>query len=168
MQDLLKTAPAIAAVIMSVLAVIPVIYPPQRQWVKAAFTLGIVLFGAIAVVTTFWAQRIESDQRIADQARQRDIRGQLGKFIAQGEDLMNRCANENQRTPIKEANAWEARTEAFLRGQLGPGYVYRFRSDAGLPLTATSIQSIDHRNLWGWIRSHTARLEQFSEEASWQ
>ena len=104
--------------------------------------------------------RSELDER----ATNREIREQLGVFLLEGQALLRRAANESQPPPNAEAEAWAARTEKYLTSALGAAYVARFRSSAGLPMTANSIESRAHANLWAGIWVRLARLEQFIHE----
>ncbi len=128
------------------------------SWGLYRYILGLTL-----LVAVFLAWR-EQFRRVQGPAQRRSIREQLGAFIGEGHDLMARCADETQPAPEEEANAWAARVEAFLAEHLGDSYVHRFRSGAGLPMGATSIASMLHRNLWSGIRVRLARLEQFVQE----
>ncbi|MEK7281221.1 MAG: hypothetical protein AAB037_02565, partial [Chloroflexota bacterium] len=99
-----------------------------------------------------------------DRKRKRGIRERLGGFLEEGRLLAARCADESKAAPTAEAQEWAERAEEFLRKNLGEGYVARFRSAAGLPLTATSITKAEHRNLWSGIYTRNARLAEFIAE----
>jgi hypothetical protein len=105
-------------------------------------------------------------QQLDDRAKRASIRDGLGKLMLRGRELQVRCADESQPPPDADADAWDHDAEKYLRAELGDAYVARFRSSAGLPLGATSIQSLPHRQLWGGIVIRLARLDQFIQELS--
>jgi len=110
------------------------------------------------------SERDRLSATLNDKSARREIQEGLGSFIAEGHRLLAKCRIEKDPPPEAEANDWAGRTENFLSQKLGNAYVARFRSAAGLPLTATSITSIPHSNLWASIYTRMARLEQFSGE----
>jgi len=108
--------------------------------------------------------RQDLEAQLEQRQQRREIRESLGGFLTQGRQLRSRCANEQEPPPNAEGDEWAATVETFLRERLGESYIARFQSDAGLPLSATSISSIPHRMLWGRINTRMARLQQFLEE----
>jgi hypothetical protein len=94
----------------------------------------------------------------------RQIREKLGEFLAQGQHLMGQCANEHVPAPDAEANKWAEEVENYLQSKLSSDYVARFRSGAGMPLSASSIQDKAHRDLWAGLNVRLYRLEQFLSE----
>ena len=102
------------------------------------------------------------------QGERRRIRDNLGEFLAEGEILSARCANEREPPPEREAVDWYNRVIAYLRDTEGLGvpFAVRFNSSAGLPLGATSIGSDQHRRMWGYFRPKLARLHKFMAEFS--
>ncbi len=104
------------------------------------------------------------DQQAAsekERKRKREIREKLGDFLARGQQLMGQCANEHVSAPDAEADKWAGEVEHYLQKELGSEYVARFRSGAGMPLSATSIQDQAHRNLWSGLNVRVYRLDQF-------
>jgi hypothetical protein len=110
------------------------------------------------------AHAYELQQRFEDKAKRERLVNELGRLIGEGQALDRRCHNEKDAPPEHEAEEWAKRTEELLKANLGDGYVNRFRSGAGLPLSVTTIQSQAHSTLSGGIRIRLARLEQFSQE----
>jgi len=104
--------------------------------------------------------------QLDDRERRKAVRNALGAFLAEGRQLLSECANEREPPPEQKAEDWAARTEAYLNEHLDAGHVALFRSGGGLPMTATSISSIPHRQLWSGIRVRVARLEQFISQLS--
>jgi hypothetical protein len=104
-------------------------------------------------------------QALQDSAgKRRATREALGDLLSEGHALIARCSDETTPAPQDEANDWSARVEAVFRGRLDESYVARFHDESGLPLTATSIYSAPHRNLWSAISSRNARLQEFIRE----
>lgn len=83
-----------------------------------------------------------------------------------GRNLQGRCSDEKQPAPVNETDAWAAEVEKYLADNWGESYVARFRSHAGLPMSATSIESREHRNVWSFLHTRLARLEQFIQEVA--
>ena len=141
--------------------------------------LAKALLGITAIVcvvfASYWTWRLER-QAVVDthnhianlmsqlnvREKRRNIRETLGRFLAEGHELLGRCGDEQQQPPTEDADSWAAKTEEFLAANLGESFIARFRSGAGLPMTATSIASIPHRQLWAGIWVRIARLEEFS------
>ena len=99
-----------------------------------------------------------------EKKRRKAIRAKLGEFLGQGQQLIIQCGNEQAPAPEGAASKWAEATEKFLNTELGPEYVSRFRSGAGMPLSVTSIQDASHRNLWSGLNIRVYRLEQFLAE----
>lgn len=99
-----------------------------------------------------------------EKKRKKRIRAKLGEFLGQGQQLIIQCGNEKAPAPDDAANKWADTTERYLDEELGPEYVSRFRSGAGMPLSATAIVDPAHRNLWSGLNVRTYRLEQFLSE----
>ena len=138
--------------------------PTIPTWAQVSIGL-LGLF--VAQFLAFHKLRLQRDKlksQLDDKSRRRAIKDSLGQFLNEGSLLRGKCANENEPPPNKEADDWAARVEAYLTEYCGSSYVSRFRSDAGLPMVATSISSRDHRNLWGGIHTRLSRLEQFISE----
>ena len=143
-----------------------------NQWINVSSWVWI----SLAIIGLFVAQflafhtvRKERDalhDQIEDKERKRTVQNGLGSRLERGRLLLQQCANEREEPPQRQADEWAADTEAFLTEHLGDPYVARFRSSAGLPMTANSIFSVPHRNLWGGIYIRLARLEQFLAEKS--
>jgi hypothetical protein len=112
-------------------------------------------------------ERIDKEralQALDDRAARRAQQDALGGFMLTGRQIQQRCANEAAPAPAQDADNWAATTEEYLANQMGTAYVARFRSAAGLPMTATAIQSREHRNVWSFMQVRLARLEQFIQE----
>jgi len=135
---------------------------PKSVWL----TLALVVL-MVAPFLAFHKVRLQRDKlrnQLDDKSRKQAIKDTLGRFLDEGRQLQRQCANENEPPPSEEADDWAARVEAYLIEHLGQSYVSRFRSPAGLPMAATSISSVAHRNLWGGICTRLSRLDQFIGE----
>jgi hypothetical protein len=156
--------PAAIAIINAFVALIVAEFFKDDLLAKIVLVVSAGLLGVLAIAATIYNQRrIETDQAEARKKRTRD-RDRLGQFLAHGQLLMAQCGNTDEPCPGAEAEAWATETEDFLGGHLGQAYIARFRSGAGLPLTANAIADLQRRNLWGAIYVRVARLEQFSAE----
>jgi hypothetical protein len=106
----------------------------------------------------------ELRSQLTDKKKRTEIQNQLGVFIHEGQQLMAQCCNEFEPIPSSAANEWGQRMERYLEINLGASYVYRSRSDAGLPMVGCTILSREHVNLWKGIRIRIANLAKFLEE----
>lgn len=111
--------------------------------------------------------RLHAIKDSVDQKQKKlNIRLGVSALLEEGRLLMIRCGDESQPPPEEEANQWATKAELYLQQNLDDSFVGRFRSSADLPMTANSIQSVPHRNLWAGIRSRNAKLEQFIKNKS--
>lgn len=101
-----------------------------------------------------------------DRARRKVVSEALGAFMLRGREIQRSCGNESVPPPQAEADKWTGEVEKYLEANLGASFVARFRNFSGLPMSATSIASVPHRNLWSGITTRMARLEQFIQELS--
>jgi hypothetical protein len=129
---------------------------------------------ALFVIRCFWApfhfyreaqDSVVTLQAITERLKKKpEVRERLGLFIQEGQELMNRCADVGQRPPYEEFVKWAQKIEEFLRHHLGDSYIERFRSGAGLPLTANSVASIEHRSLLANLHVRLAQIQEFIKE----
>ena len=139
------------------------IYEPP-QWL---FWLLLSLGLTIAIILAYHEvrmQKLNLEHRLDDKAKKRETREKLGEFLEQGQTLKRKCANEKDPPPDEEADTWASEVESYLSDELDDSYISRFRSSAGVPLTANSISSIPHRNLWAGIHTRLYQLEKFIEQ----
>lgn len=151
---------------LAALGFVVALRPAQSKRARNYFLLSFVLIALLGVFSTTFQTYWAGAKTEAESAARRANREKLAEFVKEGLDLRRRCANESEPAPAAEADEWAKRTEAFLRSSLDESYVARFRNSSGLPLTATSISSIPHRNVWGWVCDRLARLNEFLEELS--
>jgi len=137
---------------------------PIPTWVWLTLLLIGLIVAPFVAFHKLRLQRDELKSQLDDKSRRQSIKDALSEFMNEGLQLRRQCADENKPPPNDEANDWATRVEAYLANHRGESYVSRFRSDAGLPMTATSISSMPHRNLWGGIHTRLSRLEQFIAE----
>jgi hypothetical protein len=90
-------------------------------------------------------QKIKLEGQLDDKGKKKKRRETLGVFLEQGQTLKRKCANEKDPPPNEEADTWASEVESYLSDELDDSYISRFRSSAGVPLTANSISSIPHR-----------------------
>ena len=116
----------------------------------------------IAFKAAYGESRVrELTGEINSQEKKKKIRLSLGKFIDEGRAIEAQCADETRPPPSQETNFWAQRTEAFLRENLDESYISRYRDSSGMPMTANSISSVPHRNLWAQVYYRVARLHEF-------
>jgi len=134
-------------------------------------TWGWILFMIIGLlIAPFYAfhklrkHRDEIAEQLTKNNKKKEIRESLGAFIETGRELKTKCADEKEPPPNDEAQEWADSIENYLTQELDNSYVFRFRSSAGVPMTANSISSIPHRNLWGAIHTRIFQLDKFFEQ----
>lgn len=94
----------------------------------------------------------------------RKVRLVLAAFLSDGQELMQRCGDEKVPAPENDANEWAIKAEKFFSENMDDSFVARFRDSSGIPISATTIFSIPHRQLWSGIRVRVARLQEFIRE----
>ena len=133
-----------------------------------------IIFGCLAFAAVWYAAytiwKIEREKvvslegEIGSKEQRKLLRDAMGGLLTEGRELQLRCSNEVDPAPETEANLWASNVEVFLQNNLGSGHVARFRDGSDLPMGATSIGSLPHRNLCGGLRVRMARLNQFIAE----
>ena len=164
LRDYPNVFPVVVAVLNGALAAISANYPFKSARRKMIFIAVVLSLSLSAVAAAICSQRLINAQKLEERAWWGAVREQLGTFLGQGNALMQKCHNESVAPPQQEVGVWTMGIDEYLASVLGQSYAARFRSDAGLPLTATAISSPAHRTLWYAIFFRVARLEQFSEE----
>ena len=90
----------------------------------------------------------------------------LGKYIGAAEGLLTALRDPAQPAPTGDADRWAHEVEDYLRAELGPGYVERFRSSAGMIHGQPSGISDQRLGYWNGIYERATRLQQFSGEVA--
>ena len=133
-----------------------------KKWLLVGLTL--IAIGGTGF--SGWWTLHESHVR---EARQNEIRETLGKFINEGQGLANAILR-SPAAPLEtgKIDDWANRAANFLQ-TLGPSYVVRFMSNAGLE-SALSMNGLDqeHQTWWNGITRRLTRLHEFSAEFSGQ
>jgi hypothetical protein len=164
--DYFALVPASAAIILGGLGIVVMFVPPQTTGTKIIYIVAITALTIAAIVFTGWSQRRSAKHAAKETKRFHRLREQCGMLMSQGQVLLTHCLNEKEPDPTTSASEWSQRVETFLNRELGSSYVARFRNQAGLPLglNPISIHSISHRNVYPWVLTRLARLEQFITE----
>jgi hypothetical protein len=133
-----------------------------------------VTWCVLLIIRCFWApfhfyRAVQNNavtlQEITERLKKRpEVRETLGLFILEGQELIDRCADEKRPPPYEEFVKWAQKIEGFLGDHLDNTHILRFRSVEGLPVTATSIVSIEHRSLLTNLHVRLARLQEFIKE----
>jgi hypothetical protein len=127
-----------------------------ERWIVLGGSVLILLFGmGLLAHALFWAK--DRNAAVADH---------LGLLLVQGMAERQKCGDETLAAPLQEAKQWVDEVNDYLEKQLGARYLARFSSSAGLPMSATSIASMEHRRLWGQLHYREARLTEFIQELS--
>jgi hypothetical protein len=151
LRTILEIIPVVALAVVSVLTVKDL---PRWKWI------AVVGFTLVAAGATGW----DLLQKEQGQAHSREVRDKLAQFESAGQTLLQRTYSDAE-PPTGDFARWASDTEAYLSAELGPSYVTRFRSAAGLPMSGVPIGiQITRLELWSSINSRVARLEQFTTE----
>jgi hypothetical protein len=163
-RDYVIIIPTIIAVLNGFAAVLVANFFKDNLMAKLILVGIVGMLSVAAVAATLYGQYQVIAQREATAQHRRQVREALGSFLEEGRQLMIRCANETIPPPTADAEAWAQRVETYLHQNLDDSYIGRFRTGAGLPLAANSIQSIPHRNLWSGINIRISRLAEYIKE----
>jgi hypothetical protein len=112
---------------------------------KVILVLAAGVLGVAAIGSTFYTQHQIVTDRLAETQRRKEIREQLGAFIAEGLALMRDCGDNSTPPPAAHASAWLSRLSKFLEEGLGHSYVIRLSDPAGVPIVA--CQGADERTI---------------------
>jgi hypothetical protein len=139
-----------------------------RRWLIIGGLTGII--AAVGAGIAAWPFVMAPHEKRVQEARQTEIRETLGKFIDEGQVLENAIVASPTAPVEKDKIAdWIQRTANFLQ-TLGPSYVTRFTSSAGLESALSPGASLDpeHVGWWNALRIRLTRLHEFSAEFSGQ
>jgi len=157
-------SPANVMLVLAAMSVVVVVIPPEGC-VKAIWVGGILSVTGIGVFVNSRLEKRASDQREREQKERLFIREELGKFIAKGQVIAERCVHNRQLgNPEKDAHSWSNRTNDFLVLNLGQSYGTRFNNTAGIPFTPTPHASISW--LEQFVVQRLRQLDLFSSEIS--
>jgi hypothetical protein len=178
--DYASVAPALIAILNSVIAVSISYFPAKDTRLKAVLLIFAIGSGLVAAGATIAGQRhtlevAQSERQDAELERKKAEQRltTLGELISEGDALEVKAA-ENKDAPldVDGINAWAKKTEEFLSKELGSGFVSRFNDVSGLapatqPLSlfAESLTG-PHTQAYAVMAVRLARLQQFSQELS--
>lgn len=134
------------------------------QWI-AWLLFGLGWF--VAMILTYHELRTEKaklEKKLDDKAKKKAAREMLAVFLNEGQALKRQCANEKEPPPEDRTNEWAHKIEHWLEKEFDKSYISRFRNTADVPMTANSISSIPHRNLWAGIHTRLYQLGKFIEQ----
>jgi hypothetical protein len=160
-------ATAISAALAGANTVISVIlshFFKDNRLARVALVGASVAFAVIITGISVYSARHEITEREAREAKQKQVREQLGSFIEEGDRLMDSCRIQANTPPTKEIEQWRERVVDFLEANLGHSFVVRFRDRTGVTLTELMIADADHQNAWTMVYFYVARLHEFSRQ----
>jgi hypothetical protein len=132
----------------------------RARWILVAAS---IMFGSIAIGATFYSQYQIDAAAKAETVRKLAIREGIGKFIEEGKTLKEKCEDATVPLPTDAVVDWDNRATVFLKTNLGPSYVTRFRDPTGAtpPIVGGPVE---RRGLWLETYVRIFRLEQFSAQ----
>jgi hypothetical protein len=118
-----------------------------------------------------WRSKCEAlETQLAERASRRSVRDQLAALMAEGQRIRQRCVSEDS-TPDavqslkNDAQQWASRVSAYLRENLEPSFVERFRNEAGLPMPGFPDGfSVAFSGVWCGMHARLARLNELIRE----
>jgi hypothetical protein len=144
-----------------------IMYSPPYWLMWVLMTVGFLIAGGLTY-HELRGEKIKQDAKLDLRERNRKLREVLGIYLNEGQVLLRQCLNQKMAPPRDKANDWVKKVEQTLETELNGSYVSRFRSEAGLTQIAIDIQSVYHRDLYGWIHIRLSRLTQMITELSCQ
>ena len=163
-RDYIQPISTITALALSTLALVLAQFPVGSTRAKWTYVVIVIMFNVVAAASVLYSQYYTVTKARAESAAKRANREQLGFYIAQGNALLVRLRDANAPLADTDSNAWATQVEAFLEEKLGPSYVIRFLSDAGILLGQPTGLPADHLNYWVGVRNRVYNLERFSAE----
>jgi hypothetical protein len=126
-QDYVGLFPVAIAAANGFIALLVGQFLKDRPRAKVLLVVSAGILTLCAVGATFYGQsRVIADRAAAEQNR-KNIREQLGVYIAVGNTIMGKTEIVSQPAPTDEADKWAADVERFLLTRLDQSYVIRFR-----------------------------------------
>lgn len=160
-RDLLNAISGVAVLLIAVVATIMTIAPPSDAF-KRTWVLVTCLLAVVAILGLIGGQYLDRQEKRDADKTLGERRATLGALITEGQELVQQLGRGTE-LPAGVADEWAKRSEQFLT-TLGPGYVSRFRSDAGL-MSGTSLAGNPQRsNLWRIISARVMRLNEIAAE----
>ena len=163
-SDYANVIAPVIAIVNSVIAVSVAHFKPEDRKLKISLLVAAIVLGTLAAGGTIYGQVVTVRKQAAETSRKTQIHERLGNFIGQGEGLLAVLRDPAQPFPIAQIESWAKEVEDYLRAALGPGYVERFRSTAGL--FHGGPPGLDEKRLsyWNGVYERVTRLQQFSSE----
>jgi hypothetical protein len=157
LSDYITIVSGLAIIVLTVLGIMAGSNLKGRK--KKRYELAIGSIGTVAAVALIGSVVIAARQRTNEAAHCRSVREQIGKFIAEDEDLQRQC--QNALAPVPDVEKFKRETESFLRTNLGESYVARFRDG----VTTLSIPGDPPHSLaWSDLHVRNENLETFIHE----
>jgi hypothetical protein len=159
----------IVAIVNGFIALVVAQFYKERTWAKVLLVVSAFILSAGAVTATIVSQQNTVAQKRASDERHREIRDQLGSFMAEGAQIIRNCGDNSTPPNFSDLNAWIAKVQDYLKTHLGDSYAVRLVSAAGVPLNiACNGADEQHNKLFRVGNAVNFHLEQFSSEsASW-
>jgi hypothetical protein len=163
--DYINVIPSAAAVINGFIAVLVAQFFKNRAEAKTTLVVLAGIVSAVAIVATFDSQYQIVATRNADIQHRKEIRDQLGLFVAEGLKLMNDCADKSAPPRWADTNKWATQIHNFLDSKMGHSYSVRLGNPAGMPLNE-ACRNADgpHNDLYRVQYAINFRLDEFSKE----
>jgi hypothetical protein len=155
-----------AAIINGFIAVLVAQFFKDHPVAKVLLVVSAGALGTAAIAATFYTQHQIVAAQKADAQRRQELRNTFGNFISEGLKLIADCGDNSKPPPWAQTNAWVEQLTAFLGNQIGPSYVERLKSPAGVPVNVTCRNADGpHSEHYHIVYSVLFRLDEFSHEA---
>jgi hypothetical protein len=159
----------ILAIVNGLIALVVAQFFKERPAAKIFLVASAAVLSVAAVTATVVSQRQALAIKVASDARHKEIREQLGKFIADGAQITSDCSDNSTPPNWRALAEWVSKVSEYLKAQLGQSYAARVISAAGVPVNvACSGADEAHNKVFRVGNAINFHLEQFSSEAaSW-
>jgi hypothetical protein len=151
-----------AAIVNGAIGLLAIVFFRDRMFAKAALAALIVFSSVARVGSMLYHQHQIISRNLTESARNRQVREGIGGLIAEGNALMDKCADQKSPPPMTLVDSWKSRAQSYLSAQLGNSYAVRFGDPNGIPAVMLSDPSNDaaHQVLWYGIYFRVFRLEE--------
>ena len=131
-------------------------YDPPQWMAWFLFCVGL----ALAILLTYHELRVS----VGCKNDKRSIRQSLSNYLNEGSKIKKKCSNQAIGAPTQEAESWAKNVDEFLASKLGDDYVETFYSNDGLPISLTTLHSVEHQQVESFMRARLTRINEFLKE----
>lgn len=156
-QEYLRYVPGVVGFIAPFVASASGLLPTERKKSKWALVIVGLFLGAISFGSNAYFEQEQTVQKHRTQ-------DQLGIFIEEGDKLLEYIYSSPEPFEPKPFVEWTERVEAYLKDELGPTYLRRFRSQTTITPGVPSGIYFERMGYYDTVRMRNAHLQIFISE----